>query len=269
MGLFGWTKGEVEIVMDTLRRFFIESILPEKDGSCTLTGTEARHITKVLRMGTGDRLILVDGQGNRFQACILSSGKGTARVRIEKTVPTPEPSPVEMTICQALIKSRPMDLVIQKCSELGVTCIIPFNSDRTIIKLDKTRVASKTRHWKEIARSSTKQADRDKPPRVADITSFAHCLDEDGGEGILKVILWEEEGALDLKACLKSSTLVKKFRGIVGPEGGFTHEEVRLAEAKGFTPVSLGRRILRAETAAIALAAIVQYECGDLGIAVP
>ena len=83
------------------------------------------------------------------------------------------------------------------------------------------------------------------------------------------MILWEEEGALDLKACLKSSPIVKKFRGMVGPEGGFTHEEVRLAEAKGFTPVSLGRRILRAETAAIALAAIVQYEFGDLSIAVP
>lgn len=255
--------------MDTLRRFFLETILPEEDGSCTLTGTEARHITKVLRMGTGDRLILVDGQGNRFQASILSSGKKAVRVRIEKTVPAPEPSPVDMTICQSLIKSRPMDLVIQKCSELGVTRIIPFQSERTIIKLDETRAASKTKHWREIARSSTKQADREKPALVADITSFAHCLDEDSGRETLKVILWEEEGAVDLKARLKNAPLVRKFRGVVGPEGGFTPEEVRFARAKGFTPVSVGRRILRAETAAIALVAIIQYEYGDLSIAVP
>ena len=260
---------EEQRIMDTLRRFFIETILPEKDGSCTLTGTEARHITKVLRMGTGDRLILMDGQGNRFQASILSSGQGTVRVSIEKALPAPAPSPVEMTLYQALIKSKPMDLVIQKCSELGVTRIIPFQSERTIVKLDKTRAASKTRHWKEIARSSAKQADRDKPAMIGGITPFPQCLDEEDGGDILKVILWEQEGTLDLKELLKKPPLGRRIMGIVGPEGGFSKEEVPLAEAKGFTAVSLGRRILRAETAAIALVTIVQYEWGDLSIPVP
>ena len=254
--------------MDTLRRFFIETILPDKDGSCTLTGTEARHITKVLRMATGDRIILMDGQGNRFQASILSSGPGTVRVTLEKAVPPPAPSPVEMILCQALIKSRPMDLVIQKCSELGVTRIIPFQSERTIVKLDKTRAASKTKHWKEIARSSAKQADRDKPAMIGGIIPFPHCLDEEGGGDILKVILWEQEGTLDLKELLKKPPLNRRIIGIVGPEGGFSREEIRLADAKGFMPVSLGRRILRAETAAIALVTIVQYEWGGLSIPV-
>jgi 16S rRNA (uracil1498-N3)-methyltransferase len=254
--------------MVPLRRFFIQTIMSEKNGSCTLTGKEAKHITKVLRMGPGDRIALMDGQGNRFQAKILFSDPWKVHLALECPLPPPPASSTEITLIQALIKSRPMDLIIQKCSELGITRIIPVRSERTVVKLDKAGASAKGRHWREIARSAAKQADRASPASVDPLTNFSHCLERWKDVDALKVILWERKGANDLKSQLKKAGLQRRFVGIVGPEGGFAEGEIQLAKDKGFNSVSLGMRILRAETAAIALVSIVQYEWGDLSIRV-
>ncbi|MDY7035519.1 MAG: RsmE family RNA methyltransferase, partial [Thermodesulfobacteriota bacterium] len=115
-----------------MRRFFIEEIKPG-DRSFIIAGPEARHIIKVLRMGRGDRVMLMDGKGSRFQAIIESVEGHEVLVTLEKSLPMPPPSPVEITLCQALLKSRPMDYMVQKTSELGVDRIIPFSSERTVV----------------------------------------------------------------------------------------------------------------------------------------
>ncbi|MBL7205248.1 MAG: 16S rRNA (uracil(1498)-N(3))-methyltransferase [Desulfobacteraceae bacterium] len=248
-----------------MKRFFVEEIIVN-NGTCSITGQEAKHISKVLRMGTGDRLILSDRKGARFLALILSVGPREVLVALEKSIPKPSPSPIEITLCQAMIKSRQMDYVIQKTSELGVDRILPFSSKRTVVRLSKDRLVNKIRHWHEIAQSSTKQSDRDTPAEIGPVVTFEKLMERCKGEDVLKVILWEEEGVKDLKSLLREYSSLRKFVGIVGPEGGFIQQEVEVARDAGFISVSLGSRILRSETAAITMVAIAQYEWGDLSL---
>ncbi|MFO7602130.1 MAG: 16S rRNA (uracil(1498)-N(3))-methyltransferase [Candidatus Desulfacyla sp.] len=246
-----------------MRRFFVEAPI-EPDQPCVITGSEAHHILKVLRMGPGDRLALMDGRGARFQAVIRSATRKEVTVTLEDPLPFPPPSPVEISLCQALLKSGPMDYLIQKTSELGVDALFPFFSQRTIVRLEEGRFANRLRHWSGIGRSAAKQSGRKAPARIAAPSSLEELTAKWKTEKGLKAMLWEGEGKRDLKGLLRGAHQTEKFIGIIGPEGGFAEEEVEMAEDAGFVPVSLGNRILRAETAAITLVAIVQYEWGDL-----
>jgi 16S rRNA (uracil1498-N3)-methyltransferase len=247
-----------------LRRFFVEE-LTVKTGTLVLRGAEANHIRTVLRMVPGDRLILVDSKGAWFEAVIVSADRHEVMVSLEKPLPSPPPSPVEITLCQALLRSHSMDLIIQKTSELGVDRILPFVSERTIVKPDEETVANKVRHWREIALGSTKQSGRIKPAEIGPLCPFGEIMDRYNGEEMVKMILWEEESVESLKTFLKSLHPPKKAVGVVGPEGGFSADEVKKAKSAGFVSASLGQRILRSETAAVTLTALLQYEWGDLG----
>lgn len=248
-----------------LRRFFVEEIRV-KEGHCIITDPEARHISKVLRMGPGERLILMDGKGTRFLALIESVSSREVSVALEKPLPIPIPSPVKIVLCQALLKSRTMDYVIQKTSELGVDSIIPFASKRTVVRFEKERLANRMRHWREIAQSSAKQSDRDRPALIDPVLTFSELITKWKKTDSLKIILWEDEPSRDLKAQLRASSPTKQFVVMVGPEGGFGREEIEAARNAGFISVSMGNRVLRAETAAMTLVGIVQYEWGDLGL---
>jgi 16S rRNA (uracil1498-N3)-methyltransferase len=248
-----------------MRRFFIEEI-EERDGHVVISGAEARHISKVLRMRRGDHFILMDGKGNRFEAVIEISGPKELYVKLESPLPSPPESLLKISLCQALLKSRSMDYLIEKTSELGMYEFIPFFSKRTVVKLDAERAAAKTSHWQEIAKSAAKQSDRMKPAEIFSPIPFRELADKWKKSDGVKVVLWEKEAAEDLKKLLENSTSINKFIGMVGPEGGFTSEEIEIAKGAGFIPVSLGRRILRAETAAITMIAILQYEFGDLSL---
>ncbi|RPI73650.1 MAG: 16S rRNA (uracil(1498)-N(3))-methyltransferase [Desulfobacteraceae bacterium] len=248
-----------------MRRFFIEKIDPEAE-CCTLTGQEARHICKVLRMKPGDPLILSDCQGRQYQGRIDSISRQHIQVKLEKPLPALTISPLDLTLCQAVLKSRAMDLLIEKISELGVTRLRPFISSRTVLRLDAAQAKAKMRHWQAVAQSATKQSERTVPLSIDPIRGFEETLKQLEAEPGLKLILWEEEESQGLQSLLKASALQTHFIGMIGPEGGFTETEVKLASAAGFISVSLGQRILRAETAGIALAALMQYEWGDLGL---
>ena len=246
-----------------VRRFFVEEIVQEDEG-CSIRGSEARHVSKVLRMGPGDQLILMDQKGSHFLGRIKSASTREVRVLLERTLPKPLPSPVKIILCQALIKSRQMDYVIQKTSELGVDRIFPFMSKRTETSFSKERLANKMRHWQEIAISSTKQCGRIRPVEIASPEPFEELMEKWKEADGVKLILWEEETSRDLKGVLKESSQDRIFIAAVGPEGGFTRKEIEDAEDAGFAPVSLGTRILRSETAASTIVALVQYEWGDL-----
>jgi 16S rRNA (uracil1498-N3)-methyltransferase len=248
-----------------LRRFFIEEIRAT-DRSCTIKGAEARHITRVMRMGRGDRFVLVDGKGARFQVVIASAHRKEVLVTLEKPLPVPPQSSVEITLCQALLKSQAMDYVVHKTSELGVDRLFPFVSERTVVRLDKDRSKNKLRRWKEISQGAAKQSDRVVPADIIPVSSFENLVAQMMEENALKVILWEEEGARDLKSLLRTSPPHRKFIGIIGPEGGFGNEEIQVAAEAGFISASLGHRILRSETAAVTMVAIAQYEWGDLSL---
>ncbi len=248
-----------------MRRFMVEHIGPE-EGSVRVSGPEARHMTRVLRMGRGDRVVLMDETGARWQAVIQSVGKDEAWLLLERSLPAPEPSPLEITVCPALLKSRPMDLLIQKASELGAARIQPMVSQRSTVQLEGRRLSSRLRHWKEIAKSAAKQADRPTPARVDAPVSLRELVLEWSGRPAARVLLWESEEACDLKGFLRDRPAPAVAVAVVGPEGGFHAEEVERASRAGFQPVSLGRRVLRAETAAITVTGLLQYEWGDLSV---
>jgi 16S rRNA (uracil1498-N3)-methyltransferase len=248
-----------------MRCFFIEKIDPQAE-ICTLTGQEARHIRKVLRMEPGDPLILLDRQGQYYLARIESMDRRTIQVKLERALPAPPPSPLNLTICQSVLKPRAMDYLIEKISELGVTRLWPFISSRTALRLNASQADARMRHWQVIAQSAAKQSNRSAPLEIGPVRTFEAILNQIKTEMGCKVILWEAEDSRDLKSLLKASAAQECFMGMIGPEGGFSENEVALTRLAGFTSVSLGQRILRAETAGMTLSAIVQYEWGDLGL---
>jgi 16S rRNA (uracil1498-N3)-methyltransferase len=251
-----------------MRRFFVEEI-PSPGETLVIKGSEARHIIRVLRMRVGDSLILMDRKGARFQSRIESVRGQEVSVLLEQSIPAPSESPAEIILCQALLKARAMDFVIEKASELGVHQILPFASQRTVVRADHDQPSTRIRHWREIAVNASKQSNRARPPEVALPCALPALIEQWQDERALKVILWEDEKSQDLKALLRGSAPLKTIVGIIGPEGGFSVEEVDRVRQGGFSSVSLGHRVLRAETAAITFLSILQYEWGDLSLIPP
>lgn len=223
-------------------------------------------MVRVLRMGPGDRMVLMDRAGNRFEASIDSANHNEVRVLLIRPIPAPLPPQIRIVLCQAVLKSQAMDALVQKASELGVASIQPFSSSRTVVRLDERRSSQKIKRWQEIAEAAAKQSDRHAPPEIAPCMDFREMIHRWREEQAVKVILWEQEATLDLKRVLRDSPLQERFVGVVGPEGGFAPGEIDLATQAGFLPLSLGRRTLRAETAGMTLVALVQYEWGDLSL---
>lgn len=249
-----------------MRRFYIEKI-NEKNGLCAITGSEARHILKVLRMEKGETLILIDGTGRSFLASLEKATRHEAQVRLLKPIPASAPSPVEITLCQSILKSKQMDYMIQKTTELGVDRIIPFYSRRTVVQIGEAKIDDRLNHWQEVARNALKQSGRPTIPEIYHPLPFSSLVMGFRNDLSLKIILYEGEKKYDMKGLLKGiSSGQNKIIGVIGPEGGFTGEEIECAVKAGFISTSVGNRILRAETAAITIAAIVQYELGDLSL---
>jgi 16S rRNA (uracil1498-N3)-methyltransferase len=246
-----------------MRRFLVPEILTDED-QVTITGSEALHMVRVLRMKASERIVLMDREGRRCEAVIRSVGPKEVVVGLEKAIYAPPSPPVKIMLCQALLKARAMDDLVKKTSELGVAAILPFHSSRTVVKLDAERFERKRVHWERITRSAAKQSDRHVPAQIGWLCGFSEICGMFADEKALKVILWERAGSWDLKDVLRQPSRSGTVVGVVGPEGGFDDHEVGLASESGFWPVSLGRRILRADTAAITFVSIVQYEWGDL-----
>ena len=248
-----------------MRRFFVEKIIPT-DGFLSITGKEARHIVTVLRMKKGETLILMDREGQSFEATIEAVHYKEVKVRITKTIPPIPPSPIEMSLAQAIIKSHPMEYLIKKVTELGIGSIHPFYSERTVIKLKTEQLKNKMDRWMEIMKSACKQCGGVTLPTLNTPLPFEELINTVPNKKTLKVLLWEDEDKVDLKRLLTSMSFAPHVFAIVGPEGGFTSNEINRAREDGFQIISLGNRILRAETAAVSLISIIQYEWGDLNL---
>jgi 16S rRNA (uracil1498-N3)-methyltransferase len=210
----------------------------------------------------GSLITLTDAEGDDFRGRVLHLSKEGASVLIFDAFPSPTESSVEIVLLQSLPEKERMELIIQKSTELGVSAIVPFKSERSISLEEREAKQKKAHRWQEIAIKAVKQSRRAKIPRVEPYHSFQGALNFCGKEG-LKILLWEKKGE-PLRRILRQNCPQKVYV-VVGPEGGFTEEEVVLAKTKGFVPVKLGQRILRTETAAITLVGILQYELGDLG----
>ncbi len=250
-------------------RFYV---LPEniRKDNIIITGREVHHILDVLQKKVGDELTLFDGKGNEYKSEISGIEKtGRERVitaKIVKTEKTLSEPGVKLTIYQSIPKGRKMDYIIQKCTELGVVRLVPVLSERTVVKLEGWKKESKIRRWREISKNAAQQSGRGLVPEVGGITDFSEAIRNCRRDDSCKLILWESERSRHLKAFLGENCKNKKSIAVfIGPEGGFSHEEVAEAEAGGFNSVTLGPRVLRTETAGLITAALIFYEKDELG----
>ena len=242
-----------------MRRFFIE---PAEIGNTypKITGSDVRHIVRVLRHTRGDKVLLIDGSGFEYPAVIERiSGDTVEFVVIGKNI-ADTTSHLEMVVAQAFLKEKKMVTIVRHLTELGISRWIPVISNRSVARPDPKRMSERTRRWESIAIESLKQCGLSKLPGIAPLTTFSELIgtrEEFDG----KIICWEEEST-PLSGLYPEKP--KKLLLVIGPEGGFAREEVEYAQASGFKSVSLGPRVLRAETAAIAACTLMQYLYGDM-----
>jgi len=209
----------------------------------------------------GSLITLTDLEGNDFRGRVLRLSGTEASILIFEAFPSPTESSLEIVLFQALPEKERMEMIIQKATELGVSAILPFESERSISLKEREGKQKKAHRWQFIAVKAVQQSRRAKIPYVGECRPFQEVL-EDWSQDGLRILLWEREGR-NLKSVLRRHP-TQKIYAMVGPEGGFTEGEVKLAKEKRFIPVKLGQRILRTETAAITLVGILQYELGDL-----
>lgn len=247
-----------------MARFFV-SPKQVKSGHIIITGPDVRHISKVLRMGPGDIITVIADDGKAYETKIENISTDKVKcVIIDQCQAGGEP-PVRVNLVQGLSKGLKMDLVVQKCTELGVTSIIPVNTRYSVLKLSPDKVSSRRERWQRIAVEAAKQCRRSIVPRVVTPTSWQEAVD-DIPDGAVSLLLYEGETEQGMRDVLKGRTAPSEVFILIGPEGGIHPEELEYAtRKKDVIPVTLGPRILRTETAAMAALSLVIYEWGDLG----
>jgi 16S rRNA (uracil1498-N3)-methyltransferase len=241
-----------------MTRIFLDVTVHQKT-SISISGEKAHYLSTVLRRRTGDSIIVTDRSGSSYAAGIRTITKNLATLEIGAPLLLETESPLEIILIQGLLKGEKMDLVVQKATELGVKKIVPVISERS--QLRETRKLSR---WQKIAEEASRQCGRNKVPAITEPEAFGIEIRQGLPAGSSGIIFWEQ-GGVPWSSSL--GTRGKKQMTIcIGPEGGFSSDEVKTAEDLGFVIVSLGKRVLRAETAAIAALSIVQYELGDMGL---
>ena len=245
-----------------MRRFIVDLGGP-LCGRHELAGEIFRHIATVLRLGQGDAFILADGNGHEAVASIIAIQEKSLLVELEPLATSgTADSPLEITVYQGLPKGDKLESVLQKCTELGISRLVVFAAERSIVKLAGERLLDKTARWQKIAAEAARQSGRSRVPKVEFVADLHKALRAD--TSTLKLLLWEGETRQRLKPLLAGAQ-PESAAIVVGPEGGLSQVEAAAAEAADFMPITLGRRILRTETAAPAITAILQYCCGDMG----
>ncbi len=247
-----------------MRRFFVD---PENFAGSTafLTGTEARHISSVLRLGVGTHITLFDGSGSFYEAQITKISPKKVETSIQAINPyiaTDQQQASSLHLGQALIKGKKMDLIIQKATELGIDSLHPYKSTYCVVK---GAPENRVERWTKIALEACKQCNRPKPPDLHTPVGFTELFTSTANNNYdLKLIFWEEESQNSLADIFQQYPDIRSAFLLIGPEGGFSADEAQQAKAQGFQSVTLGSRILRAETAAMAAIAVLQYKLGNL-----
>jgi 16S rRNA (uracil1498-N3)-methyltransferase len=245
-----------------LRRFFmapemIQCPHPE------ITGSDAAHICRVLRLSDGDAVELFDGSGKAYRARIESAAPKRVVFNIEETFLLESESSLSITLALGILKDRKMDALIRQLTELGIDCWMPFYAHRSVPVAGPNRLQKRIQRWEKIALEAVKQCRRGRAPRISPAADFDAMLATCGPYD-LKIMFWEgAPQAFDIPDAARRQP--RTLMLLVGPEGGFDPAEVRQAQAQGFFTAGLGPRILRAETAALAACTLAQYCYGDMG----
>ncbi len=247
-----------------MRRFFIEKT--DLIGSqAIISGPDAHHIKTVLRLKTGHAIVIIDGTGMEYTARITGFPSGTVAVQVLEKNICETKSHVKITVAIGMLKDKKMDELVRRLTELGVSCWAPFFAARSVPRPDPRRLAARTVRWKKIAVEALKQCNRNHMPEIMEPVAFKDTLSLARGSD-LKIIFWENQAPETVSSGPAfADQSCRKIFAMLGPEGGFTHKEIESARSCGFISASLGPRILRAETAALAAAVMMQFIFGDMG----
>lgn len=245
------------------RRFMIGSG-SIRNGYVSLDGGLFNHIVRVLRLNPGDEVTLVDEKAYEHMGIIDQIAKERVSVKIALSAKAPGASghPAPITICQAIPKGDRIDLILQKCTELGAHDFRIFGGQRSVVRLNEDQREGKLERWNRITSEAARQCGGSVIPAVS---WFPSALETAGSSNHdLRLLLWEDEREKRLKNALTEAGRPGSIAVAVGPEGGFDPMEAQHFIRQGFQPVSLGKRILRTETAAIAITAILQYTLEEI-----
>jgi 16S rRNA (uracil1498-N3)-methyltransferase len=228
----------------------------------TLTEDFAHRLLRVLRLKVGDRILLCDPRGSEWVAEIVGAEDKFVRLKLIERLFSPHEPTISVTLFQSIPKGEKMDFIVQKATELGVQRIVPMFTKRTVVQLSSERAKSKRERWQRVATSATEQSGGKIVPDIALPLTFRQALEEASRADLW--LLFYEGAEKPLRETVQQHQSVNDVAIMVGPEGGFDPSEVAMAQQKGAQIVSLGKRILRTETAAVVAVALVLYELGLL-----
>jgi len=241
----------------TTPRFYCPEILAQS-GTAELPEQAAHHAARVLRLQAGDQVRVFNGRGGEGDARITDIGKRNVTVEIVDWRAVERESPLQVLLAQAISAGEKMDFTLQKAVELGIDHIQPLASERSVVRLSGERAEKRVAHWQGVVIAACEQSGRNHVPEVAPISPLLDWLgSQDGSESRLMLSPTAEVGLRDLPKPIGNITL------LIGPEGGLSPSEAEAAQRYGFTPVRLGARVLRTETAALAALAAMQMLWGD------
>lgn len=246
-----------------MNRFYVDKGQIQ-GGWAVITGGDVRHINQVLRLSAGDRIVVCDGDSNDYIGVIKESTKDSIRVKLGKMEISTAEAENRLVLYQAVAKGTKMDYVIQKGTELGISAFVPVTTSRTVVKPGgQENVRKKIQRWQRIAMEAAKQSGRGRVPVVLPPMDFNRALED--METYELAILSHGEGDTSINMIPGQRGHYAEIAIMIGPEGGFSCDEVRKAKEKGIPVVVVGPRTLRTETAGMVITAILMYRFGDLG----
>jgi len=240
------TRVHVDVELQTGRRLTVE-------------GSAGNHISRVLRLRVGDALTLFNGQGGEYAGSIDEIRRDTVVVSILERRDVDRESPCQLTLAQGISRGERMDWVVQKATELGVWQIAPIFTERSIVQLDEKQASRKLQHWRSIAIAACEQSGRNHVPQITQPVGLYELLEKRTSSGT--ALLLSPGAPLRIADLASSGTQITV---LIGPEGGLADVEQQAAVKAGFTPVRLGPRVLRTETAAVCALTLLQQKFGDI-----
>lgn len=241
-----------------MHRFFAEQSAIGKD-EIVLTGADVNHIRNVLRMRPEDEILIADGQGSEYRCRLTKLEEAEIYAEILWKLDGNAELPSPITLFQGLPKSDKMDLIVQKCVELGVSRIVPVSTKRAVVKLDAKKEQTRLKRWSTISESAAKQSGRGVIPEITAVLTFQKALEEARKLDVFLIPYERAENMMETRRVMGAIKPGQSIGIFIGPEGGFEETEVEEAVSTGAKAITLGKRILRTETAGLAVLAMLNY----------
>ena len=230
-----------------------------RENKIYMQGADVNHIKNVLRMKPGEDVRVNDGRGKTYLCCISSYEEQTAVLDILKELDSDTELPSRIILFQGLPKGDKMEWIVQKAVELGAYSIVPFAAKRSVVKLDEKKAAKKQARWQLIAKGAAEQSGRGIIPEVSAVQTFTEALRMAGELDVVLIPYELEEGMKETARVLENIECGQSVGIFIGPEGGFEEEEVERAKEAGAYAITLGKRILRTETAGLTTLSVLMY----------